>query len=301
MRICGVRAGIPANTISEIKSRENMKLLRIQTFIMVFLLFVCCTFVFAQGKIEGKLTLGATVISQGDVKVGEVLMTQDGISIPPGQYRIGVLLNSRNEAMFSISPFSVDKPPGSEQGLSENSVQMKSTVEQNSLYLPATLDKNTLVKGVASNLPGEFRVDNLTPSEAVLSFQSKQFQASAVLGRSLDSKLIDMAIVSLELENITDCGANCSEAVVKVVVKNDGNATASGKWNILISDPRFFVGTVSDVPAGVEQTIISASKIKLVCCAPVNLLTEIRADFYNRSAVDSNANNNSRRFSVKLK
>lgn len=301
MRNCGVRVGIPANSISETKLRENMKLLRIQTITMVFLLFVCSASVFAQGKIEGKLTLGATVISQGDVKVGEVLMTQDGISIPAGQYRISVLLNSRNEAMFSISPFSVDKPPGSENGLSENSVKMKSTVEQNSLYLPATLDKNTLVKGVASNLPGEFRVDNLTPSEAVLSFQSKQFQASAVLGRSLDSKLTDMAIVSLELENITECGTNCSEAQVKVVVKNSGNAPAAGKWNILISDPRFFVGAVSDVPAGGEQTVVSATKIKLVCCAPVSLLTEVRADFYNRNAVDANANNNSKRFSVKLK
>ena len=301
MRICGVRAGIPANSISETKLRENMKLLRIQTITMVFLLFVCCASVFAQGRIEGKLTLGATVISQGNVKVGEVLKTQDGYTIPPGQYRISVLLNSRNEAMFAISPFSVDKPPGSEEGLSENSVQMKSTVEQNSLYLPASLDKNTLVKGSASNLPGEFRVDNLTPSEAVLSFQSKQFQTSAVLGRSIDSKLIDMAIVSLELENIADCGTNCSEAIVKVVVKNSGNTPAVGKWNILISDPRFFVGAVSDVPAGGEQTVVSATKIKLVCCAPLSLLTEVRADFYNKSAVDANANNNSKRFSVKLK
>lgn len=162
-----------------------MKLLRVQTLIVFFLSFALCVPLFAQGRIQGKLTLGATVISQGDLSVGEVLTTRDGIRIPPGQYRVGVLLNSRNEAMFAISPFAVDKPTGGDEGLTENSVQMKSTVEQNALYLAANLDRNTLVKGVASNLPGEFRVENLTPTEAVLTFQSKQFQASTVLGRSI--------------------------------------------------------------------------------------------------------------------
>jgi hypothetical protein len=300
MRLCGVMAGIPANTL-QTKLRENMKFLRMQTILIILLTFTFSASLWAQGKIQGKLTLGATVISQGDVKVGESLMTPDGIKIPPGQYRIGILLNSRNEAMFAISPFSVDKPPGSDEGLTENSVKPKSTVEQNSLYLPANLDKNTLVKGMASNLPGQFRVDNLTPSEAVLSFQSSQFQASTVLGRSLDSKLIDMSVVSLELQDMTECGANCMEAAVKIVVKNEGNAVASGKWNILVADPRFFVGTIADLPAGGEQTIVSATKIKLPCCAPVNLQAEVRADFYNKSAVDSNANNNTKRFSVKLK
>jgi hypothetical protein len=301
MATCGVHAGNFANRKLEIKMRENMKFFKMHTIFMVVLTFFFSASLFAQGKIQGKLTLGATVISQGDVKVGEVLTTPDGIKIPPGQYRIGVLLNSRNEAMFAISPFSVDKPPGNDEGLTENSMKPKSTVEQNSLYLPANLDKNTLVKGMASNLPGQFRVDNLTPSEAVLSFQSTQFQASAVLGRSLDSKLMDMSIVSLEVSDLTECGSNCMEGIVKVVVRNDGNATASGKWNVLIADPRFFVGTVQDLAAGAEQTVVSANKIKLVCCAPVRLQAEVRADFYNKAAVDANANNNTKVFSVKLK
>jgi hypothetical protein len=298
MRILGHRAGIPANVMLETKSRENMKLLKIQTLIVFFLSFAFCIPLFAQGRIEGKLNLGATVISQGDLKVGEVLMTRDGIKIPPGQYRVGVLLNARNEAQFAISPFSVDKPP---VDTSANSMAPKSTVEQNSLYLVANVDRNTLVKGYASNLPGDFRVDNLTPSEAVLSFQSKQFQASTVLGRSTNSKLIDMSVVSLELQDLTECGTNCMEATVKVVVKNEGNMAATGKWNVLISEPRFFVGAVSDVAPGAEQTVVSASKVKVPCCAPLNLQAEVRADFYNKNAIDSNNYNNVKSFSVKLK
>lgn len=301
MRIIGLNAGIPANVMLETKLRENMKLLRVQTLIVFFLSFAFCIPLFAQGRIQGKLTLGATVISQGDLSVGEVLTTRDGIKIPPGQYRVGVLLNSRNEAMFAISPFAVDKPPGMDEGLTENSVQMKSTVEQNALYLAANLDKNSLVKGVASNLPGQFRVENLTPTEAVLIFQSKQFQASTVLGRSVDSKLMDMSVISLELQNLTECGGNCMEAIVKVVVKNEGNVAAAGKWNVLISDPRFFVGAVTDVPAGAEQTVVSTTKVKLQCCAPLTLQAEVRADFYNKNGVDSNAYNNSKSFNVKLK
>src|SRR5262245_16464175 len=118
----------------ETKSRENMKLLKVQTLIVFFLSFAFCVPLFAQGKIQGKLNLAATVISQGDLNVGEALMTRDGIKIPPGQYRIGVLLNSHNEAQFAISPFSVDRPP---VDTSANSMEPKSTVEQNSLYLVA--------------------------------------------------------------------------------------------------------------------------------------------------------------------
>jgi hypothetical protein len=278
-----------------------MKLLKVQTVIVFFLSFAFCIPLFAQGKIQGKLTLGATVISQGDLRVGEALTTRDGIRIPPGQYRVGILLNSRNEAMFAISPFTVDKPRGTDDALTENSIAPKSTISDNSLYLAANVDKNTLVKGVASNLSGNFQVESLTPSEAVLSFQSKQFQASTVLGRSVDSKLMDVSIESLELENLSECGSNCMEGNVKVVVKNEGNAPASGKWNILVADPRFFVGSVSDIPAGTEQTVVSTTKVKLPCCAPLNLQADIRPDFYNKNAVDSNGNNNSKRFAVKLK
>ncbi len=91
------------------------------------------------------------------------------------------------------------------------------------------------------------------------------------------------------------------EAVVKVVINNEGNVTAAGKWNVLISDPRFFVGAVSDVPAGAERTVVSATKVKLTCCAPLTLQAEVRADFYNKNGGDSNAYNNSKSFNVKLK
>ncbi len=168
-------------------------------------------------------------------------------------------------------------------------------------YVGATIQKNLLVKGIASNIDGTFHIHNITPSEAVLSFTSKQFTSSAVLGRSLDSKLVDLVPVFMSLEESADCGADCVEGYVKVTVRNDGNTAALGKWNVTVLDPQFFVGTISDIPPAGEKTIVSASRMKLPCCNPAVLDAEVHSDFYNSTASDANDSNNSKRFTIKLK
>lgn len=273
---------------------------RVLLFLVVFMALGTLPVMAQGGQMQGKLTVGATPLSQGDVKVGEKLTTQDGIEIPPGVYRIAITLNSLNEAAFMISPFKV-KQPDSKTGLKANAVNTSKSKEDPSLAIGAKVSKNLLVKGIASNLEGVFVINNITPSEAELSFVSKQFGASATLGRSLDSKLIDLVPASLFLDQPTECGTDCIEGVVKVTIRNDGNTDAAGKWNVTILDPRLFVGTVADVPAGGEKTVVSTAKIKLPCCNPVNLDAEVHADFYNKASVDSNDSNNSKRFTVKLK
>ena len=186
------------------------------------------------------------------------------------------------------------------KGLEKNAFNTKRRLDPQ-VFVGANVVKNLLVKGIASNLEGNFHIQNITPSEAVLNFNSKQFAANAVLGRSLNSKLVDLVPTFVSLEEANDCGSDCVEGYVKVTVRNDGNSSAVGKWNVIIVDPQFFVGSVEDIPPAGEKTITSAIRLKLPCCNPATLDAEVHADFYNTAAADSNDTNNTKRFVVKLK
>jgi hypothetical protein len=263
------------------------------------IMVISSSFVLAQGgRINQRIIVGATPISQGDIKLGEKLTTREGTIIEPGIYRISVNMNTLGECQFILSPYKNDQVDSS-KGLEKNAMNTKRKLDPQS-YVSASIQKNLLVKGIASNIDGTFFIQNITPSEAVLTFNSKQFSANSVLGRSLDSKLVDLAPVFMSLEETTDCGEGCIEGYLKVTVRNDGNSPAVGKWNVMVLDPQFYVGTVSDVPPAGEKSVVSASRIKLSCCNPANLDAEVHSDFYNSSATDSNDSNNSKRFTLKL-
>jgi hypothetical protein len=255
---------------------------------------------FAQGgRIQGKLIVGATPLSQGDIKIGEKLTTREGISIEPGIYRVSVNMTSLGECQFILTPFKIEQPL-SDKGLQKNAMNtMRKTAPE--VVISAIVAKNLLVEGIASNIDGDFSIQNYTPSEAVLSFNSKQFAANSTLGRSPDSKLVDLVPTFMSLEDPSDCGAGCIEGYVKITVRNDGNSPAIGKWNVVVLDPQFYVGTVADIPPAGEKTVQSASRIKLPCCNPAVLDAEVHADFYNKAAADSNDSNNAKRFTLKLK
>jgi hypothetical protein len=271
---------------------------------MIVFAVVCGIFLssiaFAQGgRTEGKLVVAATPLSQGDIKIGEQLTTREGTPISPGLYRISVNANTLGEVQFILSPYKVDSATTA-KGLEKNAFNTKRKLDPQ-VFVGANVVKNLLVKGIASNLEGNFHIQNITPSEAVLSFNSKQFAANAVLGRSLNSKLIDLVPTFVSMEEPNDCGSDCIEGYVKVTVRNDGNSNAVGKWNVIIVDPQFYVGSVEDIPPSGEKTITSATRLKLPCCNPATLDAEVHADFYNTAATDSNDTNNTKRFTVKLK
>ncbi len=254
---------------------------------------------FAQGRTEGRLTVGATLLAQGDIKLGEELTTREGTTISPGQYRISVNLNTLGECQFILSPYKIDQM-NAKGGLEKNAMNTKRKMDPQVLISASTV-KNVLIKGIASNLDGTFHIQNITPTEAILTFNSKQFVANTVLGRSLNSKLVDLVPVFVSLEEATGCGSDCIEGYVKVTVRNDGNSPAAGKWNVVIVDPQFYVGTVAEISPAGEKTVVSASRIKLPCCNPAILDAEVHADFYNNSSSDANDTNNTKRFIVKLK
>lgn len=271
---------------------------------MIMCAVVCCIFLssiaFAQGgRMDGKLVVGATPLAQGDIKIGEQLTTREGTSINPGLYRISVNVNTLAEVQFILGPYKVDSAT-SDKGLEKNAFNTKRKLDPQ-VIVGASVVKNLLVKGIASNLDGNFHIQNITPTEAILTFNSKQFAANAVLGRSVNSKLVDLVPTFVSLEEPNDCGTDCVEGYVKVTVRNDGNSIAAGKWNVIIVDPQFFVGSVEDIPASGEKTITSAIRLKLPCCNPANLDAEVHADFYNTTSADSNDTNNLKRFTVKLK
>ena len=268
-------------------------------FAIVFVILLS-SMVFAQGRTPGKLTVAATPLAQGDIKVGEELTTREGLTLSPGIYRISMNLSTLGEAQFILSPYKLDGQPGTAKGLEKNAFNTQRKIDPQ-VYVGGNVTKNVLIKGIASNLEGNFYIQNITPTEAVLAFNSKQFGASAVLGRSLNSKLVDLGPVFVSLEESTDCGSDCIEGYVKVTVRNDGNSPAAGKWNVVIVDPQFFVGSVEDIPSLGEKTITSAIKLKLPCCNPAVLDAEVHADFYNKTSADSNDSNNTKRFTVKLK
>jgi hypothetical protein len=271
----------------------------------ILFVIVCGIFLssiaFAQGgRTPGKLIVGATPLAQGDIKLGEELTTREGSAVGAGMYRISVNLNTLGEVQFILSPYKVDEPTRGGKGLEKNAFNTQRKIDPQ-VYVGGSVTKNLLVKGIASNLDGNFHIQNITPTEAVLTFNSKQFAANALLGRSLNSKLVDLVPTFVSLQEATDCGSDCIEGFVKVTVRNDGNSAASGKWNVVIVDPQFYVGTVEDVPPSGEKTVTSPSKIKLPCCNPAVLDAEVHADFYNSASADSNDSNNSKRFTVKLK
>lgn len=271
---------------------------------MIMLAVVCGIFLssiaFAQGgRTEGKLVVAATPLAQGSIKIGEQLTTREGTSIIPGLYRISVNANTLGEVQFILGAYKVDSTT-TDKGLEKNAFNTKRKLDPQ-VFVGASVTKNLLVKGIASNLEGTFHIQNITPTEAILTFSSKQFAASAVLGRSLNSLLVDLVPTFVSLEEPNDCGTDCVEGYVKVTIRNDGNSTATGKWNVVIVDPQFFVGTVEDIPASGEKTITSASRLKLPCCNPAVLDANVHADFYNTTSADSNDSNNIKRFTVKLK
>jgi hypothetical protein len=260
---------------------------------------VFSSLVFAQsGRIQERINVGPTPLSQGDIKIGERLTTRSGDVIEPGLYRISVNINTLAECQFILSPYKLEFE--SNKALEKNAMNTKRKLDPQS-YIAANIQKNLLVKGMASNIDGAFSINNITPSEAVLSFSSKQFASTAVLGRSLDSKLVDLVPTFMSLEESSECGPDCIEGYLKVTVRNDGNTVAAGKWNVMLLDPQVFIGTVSDIPPAGEKTIVSAAKIKLPCCNPAVLDAEVHADFYNSTASDSNDSNNTKRFTLKLK
>lgn len=271
---------------------------------MILFAIVCGIFLssmaFAQGRTPGKLTVAATPLAQGDIKVGEELTTREGLTVSPGMYRISVNLNTLGESQFILSPYKMEGPTNAGKGLEKNAFNTQRKIDPQ-VFVGGTVTKNLLIKGIASNLEGNFHIQNITPTEAVLTFNSKQFGANAVLGRSLDSKLVDLVPIFVSLEEASDCGSDCTEGYVKVTVRNDGNTPAAGKWNVVIVDPQFFVGSVEDIPPQGEKTITSASKLKLPCCNPAIVDAEVHADFYNKTSSDSNDTNNTKRFTVKLK
>jgi hypothetical protein len=270
---------------------------------MILFAIVCGIFLssmaFAQGgRTPGKLIVGATPVAQGEIKFAEEFTTRDGSTMPPGIYRISVNLNTRGEVQFILGPYRVDEN-STAKGLEKNAFNTQRKVDPQ-VYVGGTVTRNLLVKGIASNLEGNFSVQNITPTEAILTFNSKQFAASSVLGRSLDSKLVDLVPVSVGLEEPNDCGSDCIEGYVKVTIRNDGNTPAAGKWNVMILDPQFFVGTITDIPPAGEKSVTSTTRIKLPCCNPAILDANVHSDFYN-TASDSNDSNNIKRFTVKLK
>jgi hypothetical protein len=271
---------------------------------MILFAIVCGIFLssmaFAQGRTPGRLTVGATPLAQGDIKVGEELTTREGMTVLPGMYRISINLNTLGESQFILSPYRLEGSSNEGKGLEKNAFNTQRKIDPQ-VFVGGTVTKNLLIKGIASNLEGNFHIQNITPSEAVLTFNSKQFGANAVLGRSLNSKLVDLVPVFVSLEESSDCGSDCTEGYVKVTVRNDGNTPAAGKWNVVIVDPQFFVGSVEDIPPQGEKTITSAAKLKLPCCNPAILDAEVHADFYNKTSADSNDTNNTKRFTVKLK
>lgn len=270
---------------------------------MILFAVACSIFLssmaFGQGRTPGKLIVGGTPLAQGDIKLGEELTTREGSVVGAGMYRISVNLNTLGEVQFILSPYKVDQMNAG-KGLEKNAFNTQRKIDPQ-VTVGGNVTKNLLVKGIASNLPGTFHIQNITPSEAILTFNSKQFGANAVLGRSLNSKLVDLVPVFVTLDEPNDCGSDCIEGYVKVTIRNDGNSPATGKWNVIIVDPQFFVGSISDVPPSGEKTVTSANRIKLPCCNPAILDAEVHADFYNNDSSDSNDSNNTKRFTVKLK
>lgn len=259
------------------------------------------SFVLAQGgRIHEKLNVGSTAISSGTVKVGETLTTREGQKIDPNTYRISVGLNSEGEAQFLLTPFKVENMTLN-KGLEGNAANKSSIEKVTQIITSAQVIKNTLVKGLASNIQGNFALEAMTPTETMLTFNSTQFSAHAVLGRSLDSKLIDLLPTAVVIENSAECGMECVEGNIKVTVRNDGNVAAKGKWNVVLLSPQLFVGTISDVPASGEVSISSTDKVKFNPARQENVTVEVHADFYNKDAVDSNDSNNSKAFTMKLK
>ena len=268
---------------------------------MVLLAFAVSCPLFAQGgRIQEKLNVGATPLAQGDLKISEVLTTRDGTQLVPGYYRVAVAVNSLGEAQFVISEFVVTSNTRQDVGLAKNALNVKK-VPPESVAVPAIVGKNLLVKKIASNLEGDFTLKAMTPTETMLSFNSKQFSASAILGRDINAKLVDLTPSFLSLDQPTECGTDCIEGYVKVTIRNEGNAEAKGKWNVILSDPPFFVGTIADLPAGGDRVVTSSSKLQLPCCGTVNIESEVHPDFYNKDGIDSNDSNNIHRFSLKLK
>ncbi len=273
--------------------------MRNKVFFCVLIAVVAFSFAYGQGRTTGKLVVGATTISQGDIKLSETLTSREGQKIAAGVYRISVALTSRNEAQFVFSPYELDQPNQANEGLTGNAMNTKRDAPVK-IYVGASVTKNSLVRGVASNIEGTFRLENVTPSESMLVFDSKQFGVTAILGRPLDSKSVDLTPSFVTFEQPSSCGNNCTEGFVKVTIKNDGNAEAKGKWNVVLVEPRFFVGTISNVPAGGEVSVTSATKLKAVCCNPLVAVAEVHPDFYNSDASDSNDENNSRKFTINL-
>src|SRR5262245_35292313 len=128
--------------------------------------------VFAQGRTPGKLIVGATPVAQGEIKLGEELTTREGSAMPAGIYRVSVNLNTLGEVQFILGPYRVDEA-NTTKGLEKNAFNTQRKIDPQ-VYVGGTVTKNLLVKGIASNLDGTFSVQNITPTEAILTFNSKQ-------------------------------------------------------------------------------------------------------------------------------
>lgn len=271
-----------------------------KTVLLLLMLLVAGAVPFAHAQLRSKLDVSPTPVAEGILRLGEKLMTKDGAEIPAGDYRVAAMLDNRGESEFRLQPMK-EAPEEELQGLKKNALN-KGIPDpyKNAHFVEAHVTKNTLVKGMASNLDGNFTLDNISPTEAILTFSGKQLELRAVLGRDLNAKTVDLTPIFLGLQDSAPCGDNCVEGHVKVVIRNDGTSAAQGKWNVTIVDPRFFVGVLTDIPAGAEKEVVSAGKLKLTCCGSVTLDAEVHADFYNKTGVDSMESNNAKRFSLKV-
>jgi hypothetical protein len=272
-----------------------------KTVFLAFVILFVSISAFAQGA-KGLLRVGATAVAKGQLKIGETLVTRGGQELAPGVYRIAVEINSRNEAHFVLSPTVAEEAiPAAETALGKHTVGgAPPPGGPPPVSIPATIIKSDFVKGIPTSIEGKFGLESITPTEARLLFDSRQFAANAILGRSMESKTVDLTPTFLSIESPSECGSNCIEGFVRVTITNEGNSDATGKWNVVLREPRFYVGTVSDVPASGKAEVTSNTKLKLNCCAAV-LDAEVHADFYNQGTVDANDSNNSKVFTVKLK
>lgn len=250
--------------------------------------------VFAQGSTGGPLNLEASEISAGEVKNVEPLMTRDGQTIVPGLYRVAVTMNTKGQVQFvfsSTEPVKTTPPRGV---LAKNNA-----TASRKIYVDGDLVMNNLVKGIAS-LKGDFRLEPFSPTETVLSFTSKQFEARATLGRQKDSPVADLLPVSVELKESEECGKDCIQAFVVARIRNAGNSAAKGKWNVSVLDPVVYVGSVEDLAGGSETAVQSPNKIKFTASGQLIIDIKVYPDFYNKNVNDAKESNNSQRFSIKL-
>ena len=265
-----------------------------RSLILVFL-FIAGT-VFAQtGKVV-KLDMQGTAIASGVINLTETLITRQGATLNSGSYKIGLTIGSDGLAYFILSTIDSDRSQSSGEPTGAFNTK-RQTIEK--IHLNAEVVKNSLVKGIA-RIKGDFKVQPFSPTEAIISFSSKQLDAKTTVGRTLNTLIADVYPSSIFLEEQTECGPGCMMAYAVVTVKNGGNSPAIGKWNVVLVEPNVFLGSFENLQPNSDSAVRSVDKIKFQCCGPLKLQVKVYADFFNKAAVDGDQSNNIKEFAVKL-